>query len=222
MAKELREPAILLALYLIPSVALGSGSAASAALVLDSSVIIATALRNAVFALLVLYLMDISGGFDMSRRRQHRGATMVIGIVLTALMLFVVAGTVRGVVTYVAPGEALTRKSVFSPALSTETSPVSLILVAAALVLSGAVEELFFRSYLLTRLARAGFSRKTALVTGAFFFSLGHLWQGPEAVILAACAAIILGVVWFRTGTLTIIALGHGLYNVTALLITLL
>jgi membrane protease YdiL (CAAX protease family) len=104
--------------------------------------------------------------------------------------------------------------SFIAPIEASRVSPAALFVTgAAALLLSpfviNPVEELYFRGYLLPRMARFG---RGAPYLNAALWALGHLWQpwGAPLLFLAMVPAIV---VVQRTRCVWLIVVGHALGN---------
>jgi uncharacterized protein len=105
--------------------------------------------------------------------------------------------------------------------LPRETSPSLAPLFLASSLATGYAEELFFRSYLLRRLERAGMPFPWAAVASSLLFGGAHGAQG--IVGIAATTLIGLWFAWrWRDGrNIHEIAIGHGLYDASVLAIAL-
>jgi membrane protease YdiL (CAAX protease family) len=89
-------------------------------------------------------------------------------------------------------------------------------------LVSGYREELFFRSYLLTRLAQAGLHPALAVAASSLLFAAGHAYQGPAGFAVALVMGVYFALVFLRMRNLHRLAWAHGLYNAVVLLSTLL
>ncbi|TVR69658.1 MAG: CPBP family intramembrane metalloprotease [Spirochaetaceae bacterium] len=224
--RELREPAIVLALYLVPAILPGPSAGV---VILDDFTLFRVVLRSAVFGLLLLYLMETHGDSShggvgrgsagMPRRSAGVSPLVPSALFPSALFVFAVLLVLAGATRAVA-GLLPVHWGFGSPEMHDRTGGASPVLLAAALLSVAWVEELLFRKYLLTRLGQAGLRALFAVPLAAILFAAGHAWQGPEAVVLACLAGVALGVFWMRTGRLSALVLGHGAYNLVALLIT--
>lgn len=96
--------------------------------------------------------------------------------------------------------------------------PALIPLVVLTSVITGYREELFFRSYLLTRLEQINASRLSAVAVSTLLFASGHLYQGWSGFAVAALLGVLFAVVFLRARNLHAIALGHALYNAVALI----
>ena len=83
-------------------------------------------------------------------------------------------------------------------------------------------EELFFRSYLLTRMDHLGFGPVPAAASSALIFSAQHFYEGWMGVAMSAVQGVFLAVVFRRTRSLNTVAAAHGMYNFTVLCLSLL
>ncbi len=100
---------------------------------------------------------------------------------------------------------------------STAVLTVGVILVMLfANLLGPAVEELYFRGYLLPRLAQYG---RWAYLINSFLFALYHFWS-PWGIISRALGTIPLGIA-ARKGNVIIPIIAHCLLNTVGFLITL-
>jgi len=84
---------------------------------------------------------------------------------------------------------------------------------------TGYSEELFFRSYLLSEFNLPG--KEIYIITGAsFIFGLGHIYQGLGGFLGTFAIGIFLSVMFVKNRRLHSIAIAHGLYNFTVLMIS--
>ena len=102
--------------------------------------------------------------------------------------------------------------------LSASQAPVALLFGLTA----GYREEFFFRSYLLGRLGQLDISVAVAAVASTALFSLGHIYEGPLGVAIAAALGALFAAVYVRRPNLHVIAIAHGLYNPIVLWLSLL
>jgi uncharacterized protein len=100
-------------------------------------------------------------------------------------------------------------------------SASQLPLAFAASIAVGYREEMFFRSYMLTRLGELGVPAVWAAAASSILFAMGHWYEGLFAVALAALLGAYFSVIFIRTRSLHVIALAHGLYNFTVLAVSL-
>jgi membrane protease YdiL (CAAX protease family) len=85
---------------------------------------------------------------------------------------------------------------------------------------TGYREELFFRSYLLTRFTDLGLKYGVAAAASTALFAIGHLYQGWGGMIYAVMHGFLFSFAFYRRRNLHILALSHGFYNFTILLIS--
>jgi len=101
-------------------------------------------------------------------------------------------------------------------------SAAQLPLALAFCAVSGYREELFFRSYLLTRMDHLGVGPVAAAASSALIFSAQHFYEGWMGVAMSALQGVFLAVVFRRTRNLHTVAAAHGMYNFTVLCLSLL
>jgi len=94
-------------------------------------------------------------------------------------------------------------------------------LVLVTSLTTGYWEELFFRSYLDGQLRKIGMSPACAAITGIVLFASGHLYQGIVPALGTALIGTVLLIIFRCRRSLHTVALGHGLYNFTVLLLSL-
>jgi membrane protease YdiL (CAAX protease family) len=95
-------------------------------------------------------------------------------------------------------------------------------LALAFCLVAGYREELFFRSYLLTRFAQAGLHPALAVAASSLLFAAGHAYQGPTGFAVALLMGVYFALVFLRMRNLHRLAWAHGLYNSVVLASTLL
>ena len=94
---------------------------------------------------------------------------------------------------------------------------IPLILITC--LATGYSEELFFRSYLLSEFNSPG--KEKYVITGtSFIFALGHVYQGLAGFLGTFAIIFFLASIFIRKRQLHSIAIAHGLYNFTVLLIS--
>lgn len=87
------------------------------------------------------------------------------------------------------------------------------IVVVFSCVITGYLEEGFFRAYILTRLDDVGVVGPRAILASSLLFALCHLYEGPWGVVNAALAAVALSVAFLARRSLHGPAWAHGAYN---------
>jgi membrane protease YdiL (CAAX protease family) len=90
-------------------------------------------------------------------------------------------------------------------------------LALAFCLVTGYREELFFRCYLLTRLAQAGLHPVLAVAASSLLFAAGHAYQGPTGFAVALLIGLYFALVFLRMRNLHRLAWAHGLYNAVVL-----
>lgn len=88
-------------------------------------------------------------------------------------------------------------------------------------ITTGYSEEIFFRSYLLTRLKQLGSSTYVAVTVSTLLFAMGHLYQGYTGYIVAALQGIYFSIVFLKKKNIHLTALAHSFYNFTVLITSL-
>ena len=91
-----------------------------------------------------------------------------------------------------------------------------LILVTS--LVTGLREELFFRSYMITRFDQANVPEAVTIAASALLFSVGHIYQGLPAFLGTLCIGVFLAFLYVRYREFLPLAVAHGLYNFAALL----
>lgn len=92
-------------------------------------------------------------------------------------------------------------------------------LVFLTMLTTGYREEIFFRSYLITRLEELGFPGWSAGILGSALFAAGHMYQGVAAFVGTFLIGVFLSAVFLRVRNLHALAIAHGLYNFTTILL---
>ncbi len=83
---------------------------------------------------------------------------------------------------------------------------------------TGLREELFFRSYMITRFDQANVPTAVTVAASALLFSVGHIYQGVPAFLGTLGIGVFLAVLYVRYREFLPLAVAHGLYNFAALL----
>jgi membrane protease YdiL (CAAX protease family) len=86
---------------------------------------------------------------------------------------------------------------------------------------AGYREEFFFRSYLLGRMKELGIPVPLAAVVSTLLFCMGHLYEGPVGIAVAAVLGSILCISYILRPNLHVVAIAHGLYNATVLVLSI-
>jgi len=88
------------------------------------------------------------------------------------------------------------------------------LVVLAACLGTGYLEEIYFRYYLLTRLEKAAVSPAARVIFSAALFAAIHIHQGHWGMLNAAIAGVFLAALFLRYRSIHGIALAHAGYNV--------
>ncbi|SIQ92326.1 CAAX protease self-immunity [Alkalispirochaeta americana] len=213
--QRFREIFLLWAIVFLPGY-FSAGSPGGASFLDSPQGLLAVAIKQTVFALLVIHLLDVQGEAEFLRSpwKVWSGKTL-LGAGAIALSLLALAALLRALT--VSSGQPFSPKSASSPLITAPLTTIPLLTGTLLAVAYG--EEIFFRAYLLIRLNQAGLSSMPALLISATLFALTHQWQGPEAVFFAWISGIFLGSVWILRPGIHHLALGHAAYNALALLI---
>jgi membrane protease YdiL (CAAX protease family) len=170
--------------------------------------------------LLLLYILSIRGGGDtyaefgipLPRVRDLPVALLVfagIFALLTALSLILVLLPSAG-------------RSLFATGYRWKLEDPRLIpLVLIFCLVTGYREELFFRSYLLTRFRQLHVPVVLGIGLSSLVFAAGHLYQGAAGLAVALIQGVYFSILFVRTKNVHPLAIAHGLYNTTVLIITL-
>lgn len=94
-------------------------------------------------------------------------------------------------------------------------------LVLISCLVTGYTEELFFRSYLFKSLRNFGAGILPSAVTVNLLFGAGHIYEGYYAFAATAVIGAFLTFVFVKTKSIHTIAIGHGLYNFSVLMISM-
>jgi membrane protease YdiL (CAAX protease family) len=90
------------------------------------------------------------------------------------------------------------------------------IFLAISCLLAAAVEESFFRYYLLSRHADFKLSAFSALVLSTALFSICHIYEGPWGFLNSLLSGALLSFLFLHYKSLYGLILSHTLYNITA------
>jgi membrane protease YdiL (CAAX protease family) len=88
-------------------------------------------------------------------------------------------------------------------------------------LVTGYREELFFRSYLLTRLGQLQLPGFVAVGLSTLLFAAGHVYQGVAGLTVALMQGLYFAILFVRFRNIHPLAVAHALYNATVLIITL-
>jgi membrane protease YdiL (CAAX protease family) len=88
-------------------------------------------------------------------------------------------------------------------------------------LVTGYREELFFRSYLITRFRQLQLPVFVAIGMSTLLFAAGHVYQGVAGLAVALIQGAYFSILFVRFKNIHPLAVAHGLYNATVLVITL-
>jgi membrane protease YdiL (CAAX protease family) len=89
-------------------------------------------------------------------------------------------------------------------------------------IVTGYREEIFFRSYLITRFTGLGVPTIPTLLIATLVYSAGHVYQGWLGAIFTFLQGIFFSIFFIKRRNVHILALAHGLYNFTVLAMSIL
>lgn len=163
--------------------------------------------------LLVLYLMATTDG---------PGAFSVRSPLKSSLYRAALLATAALAAMFVL-GALFARLGVINPLMSVEGSVswVLIPLILASSALTGYAEELFFRAYLLRRLAQAGLSSSWAIAASTLIFAGAHGIQGIAGLATAATLGLLFALRFERGRDLHEIAIAHAAYNAAVFILAL-
>ena len=104
-----------------------------------------------------------------------------------------------------------------NPLIIQDKSNIFLVILFS--LVTGYKEELFFRSYLLTRLRQLGIRTLPAVITGSLLFAILHLYEGLFGFLFAGIAAVYFSIIYIKTKSLNLIALSHAIFNAAMILL---
>ncbi len=80
-------------------------------------------------------------------------------------------------------------------------------------LVTGYLEESYFRGYLLSKLEELGVSGPRTILVSVVLFALCHLYEGPWGLVNAAAAGTALSLLFLRRRTVHAAAWAHAAYN---------
>ena len=101
-------------------------------------------------------------------------------------------------------------------------NPALIPLVLLVCLATGYLEESYFRVYLTTRMDFAGVPRSRSLLLVNLLFASGHLYQGLPGFAGTLVIGLYLTRLFYSRRNIHLIAITHGLYNFTVLLLSFL
>lgn len=210
-----KEMLILFSVFFLPGIIAQSGAMAGASF--DNMMYLIQIVLVAVpQVLLILYVLELRGDTDRERFGLHqiRARDLLSGLLyyLALLGVFIPVGLLVSLL----PNENM-REAI--PNVSWSFSRLELLpAIALAMLAVGYREELFFRSYMVTRLEQLGLGGLGAIIVSTILFSIGHLYQGVAGLAVSLVIGMLFGVIYVRRRNLHGLAIAHALYNVTVLL----
>ncbi len=100
------------------------------------------------------------------------------------------------------------------------TSLASIPVILLFCLVTGYREEFLFRSYLLTALRNARSPLPVSVIVTTLLFGLLHSYEGIAAMIFAGMAGLYFSLVFVRSGNLHTIAIAHGIFNASILILS--
>lgn len=94
-------------------------------------------------------------------------------------------------------------------------------LVLLFCLVTGYREELFFRSYLLTRFRQLQLPGFIGIGLSTLLFAAGHVYQGVAGLTVALIQGLYFAILFVRFKNIHPLAVAHALYNTTVLIFTL-
>jgi membrane protease YdiL (CAAX protease family) len=126
------------------------------------------------------------------------GAAVILG--LCSLGLFIIMGE--------GAGETLWKRPFTRP-----PSPLEMPLLVLFCAAVGYREEIFFRSYFITRLEDLGVPPVWGVIGSGVVFGIMHFYEGLFGVVTAGLIGVFFGLVFIKKRDLHIVAGAHALYN---------
>ena len=86
-------------------------------------------------------------------------------------------------------------------------------------LVSASTEELFFRSWLISGLRKAGYPLWLVFGFPLSFFALLHLWQGWSGFLFALTTGALYSVFYMRRPRISVLIIAHTIHNTLALIL---
>ena len=167
--------------------------------------------------LLVLYLMEKKPaakiplyGIDKIQIKD-----LIYSLIYFAGIMIIILGT--GIISTIITDFGYGTSTEFPVWQFTNKGLIPLIFLTC--MVTGYSEELFFRSYLITEFNLQGKEIYTVIGT-SLIFALGHVYQGLPGFLGTFAIGFFLASIFVRKRRLHTIAIAHGLYNFTVLIIS--
>lgn len=101
------------------------------------------------------------------------------------------------------------------------SNPGLIPIILISCIATGYSEEIFFRSYLVKSFRNSGLKLIPAAAVSAIVFGSGHIYEGFYAFAATAVIGAFLSFVFHKTKSIHAVSIGHGLYNFSVLIISL-
>lgn len=174
---------------------------------------------------LILWVMHREDGFaafgldPRPRLSDAAGALAIAG-------LLILVGFIPEIIARLAAAGGSLPTWLDNPLLSdlgrpTAAAPLLVPLILAGSLVTGYTEELYFRVYLSRRLEEVGLRPAWRTLVSSLVFGASHGTQGVAAAVLAGSLGAVLSLRWEARRRWHEIALGHGLYDFTVLLLVI-
>ncbi|HUX36296.1 MAG TPA: CPBP family intramembrane glutamic endopeptidase [Rectinemataceae bacterium] len=173
---------------------------------------------------LILWVMHRGEGFpafSLDTKARPGDAAGALGVLAVLLLVGLLPGSVAGLLYHGQLPSWLDNPLLAPSSGPRLPTPVFIPLVLAASLVTGHVEELYFRVYLSYRLKGAGLGKAARILLSSLIFGLSHANQGLPAAFLALILGAVLALRWEAKKSWHEIGLGHGLYDFIVFLILL-
>jgi hypothetical protein len=206
---------ILFSVFFLPGIIAQSGAMARASF--DSLLyLLQIVVVSVPQILLILYILELQPDTDRDAfgLRPFRRSDIATGLLSYGGLIGIFLPI--GLIVALLPEESI-RQAI--PNVSWTFTRVELLpAVLIAMIAVGYREELFFRSYLITRLQELGVRRAGAVAVSTVLFALGHIYQGVLGIAVSLVIGALFGMLYVRRRNLHALAIAHALYNLTVLL----
>lgn len=214
--RDVVEALLIFLVFFLPGY-LGQAESINAALFDDPLLIARYLLLVLPQILLLRYLIGIKGdsspqefGISPLRFTDFIKGILSSGLIWLCLLPFII------IITFFAPEVPP------NPVRWSVTKGWIIPLVFLASMGTGYLEELYFRSYLITTLKRLGWKDLPTVAISTALFTIGHLYQGLPGAIGSMIIGFTLSYRFLKGRSLNEIAIAHGLYNFSVLLLSFL
>ena len=168
--------------------------------------------------LLVLYLIHINDNISFNEYGIIKLRLNTIPIIIaTAIVLIFIIGLIQLIFILIPYSTAQENLFVWN---FNNGRVIPFILISS--LLTGYSEELFFRSYLYTKLEELKLGRIHIIITVNILFSLGHFYEGWEGGLNALILGSFFSIIYLWKRNIHIPAIVHGLYNFSVLMLSFL